>query len=56
MSQNTLAAGDAPAAGGRVRAVLAPKDPPAGAAGAPAAAPASAPVLRPSNALGGGSR
>ena len=55
-STGTNAAGDAPAAGGRVRAVLAPKDPPAGAAGAPAAAPASAPVLRPSNALGGGSR
>lgn len=48
------AAGDAPAPGGRVRAVLSPKDPPPGAAAAPEpAAPASAPQLRPSNSLGG---
>lgn len=39
---------------GRVRAVLAPKEPAAGAA-APAA-PASGPALRPSNSLGGGSQ
>ena len=52
----TNAAGDAPASGSRVRAVLAPKDPPPGA-GAPEAAPAaSAPVLRPSNSLGGGAK
>ena len=40
------------ATGGRVRAVLAPKDPPppAPATGGPA------PALRPSNTLGGGSR
>ena len=47
----TNAAGDAPAAGNRVRAVLAPKEPPAGAP-APAT-PGSAPVLRPSTSLGG---
>ena len=47
-------AGDAPAAGGRVRAVLSPKEQPSGAA-APANA-ASGPVLRPSNALGGASK
>ena len=52
----TNAAGDAPAPGGRVRAVLAPQDPPAGAAAPEAAPPASAPVLRPSNSLGGGSK
>ena len=39
---------------GRVRAVLAPKEPAAGAA-APVA-PASGPALRPSNSLGGGSQ
>lgn len=51
------AAGDAPAPGSRVRAVLAPKDPPPGAAAAPETAPAaSAPVLRPSNSLGGGAK
>lgn len=49
----TNAAGDAPAPGNRVRAVLAPKDPPAGAAVSP---PGAAPVLRPSNSLGGGSK
>lgn len=52
----TNAAGDAPAHGSRVRAVLAPKDPPPGAAAAEAAPPASAPVLRPSNSLGGGTK
>jgi len=41
--------------GGRVRAVLAPKDPPA-SAGAPAAPAASGPALRPSNSLGGGAK
>ena len=45
---------DGQAGGGRVRAVLAPKEPAAGAA-APAA-PASGPELRPSNSLGGGSQ
>lgn len=51
------AAGDTPAApGSRVRAVLAPKDPPPGGVAAPAAAPASGPVLRPSNSLGGGAK
>ena len=45
---------DGQAGGGRVRAVLAPKEPAAGAA-APAA-PASGPALRPSNSLGGGSQ
>ena len=54
---STSTAGDTPAPGSRVRAVLAPKDPPPGTA-APAAAPAAspAPALRPSNSLGGGSR
>ena len=47
-------AGDAPAAGGRVRAVLSPKEQPPGVA-APANA-ASGPALRPSNALGGASK
>ena len=51
--QRTHAAGDAPAPGNRVRAVLAPKEPPVGAAPAQAA-PAAA--LRPSNSLGGGSK
>jgi lipopolysaccharide export system protein LptA len=45
---------DGQTGGGRVRAVLAPKEPAAGAA-APAA-PASGPALRPSNSLGGGSQ
>ena len=51
------AAGGAPTAGGRVRAVLAPKDPPKGAA-APAApaVPSSGPGLRPSNSLSGGAK
>ena len=49
------APGDAPAPGGRVRAVLSPaKEQPAGVA-APAPA-ASGPVLRPSNSLGGASK
>ncbi|ART56599.1 lipopolysaccharide transport periplasmic protein LptA [Acidovorax carolinensis] len=49
------APGDAPASGGRVRAVLSPaKEQPAGVA-APAPA-ASGPVLRPSNSLGGASK
>lgn len=53
----TAAAGDTPAPGSRVRAVLAPKDPPPDAAAAPEAAPAaSAPTLRPSGSLGGGTR
>lgn len=48
------AVGDVSAPGGRVRAVLAPRDPKPGtpAAAAPAA-PASVPVLRPSTSLGG---
>ena len=53
---SSAAAGDAPTSGGRVRAVLAPRDPPPGAA-APAKAPESpAPALRPSNTLGGGAK
>ncbi|MBT9513976.1 MAG: lipopolysaccharide transport periplasmic protein LptA [Acidovorax sp.] len=52
----TNAAGDTPAPGSRVRAVLAPKDPPAGAAAPEAAPSASAPVLRPSSSLGGGAK
>ena len=52
----TNAAGDAPAPGSRVRAVLAPKDPPPAAAATEAASPASAPALRPSNSLGGGAK
>lgn len=52
----TNAAGDAPAPGSRVRAVLAPKDPPPAAAAPDAASPASAPALRPSNSLGGGAK
>ncbi|MFY3385824.1 lipopolysaccharide transport periplasmic protein LptA [Paracidovorax sp. MALMAid1276] len=56
-ASSTSAAGAAtPAPGGRVRAVLSPKDPPPNAAAAPAAPAASAPALRPSNSLGGGSR
>ena len=54
---SSTVAGDAPASGGRVRAVLAPKDPPPGAAAPPAKAPESpAPALRPSNTLGGGAK
>jgi lipopolysaccharide export system protein LptA len=52
----TNAAGDAPAPGSRVRAVLAPKDPSPAAAAPEAASPASAPALRPSNSLGGGAK
>ena len=52
----TNAAGDAPAPGSRVRAVLAPKAPPPAAAAPEAASPASAPALRPSNSLGGGAK
>lgn len=53
---SSAAAGDTPAPGGRVRAVLAPRDPPPGTA-APAKAPESpAPALRPSNTLGGGAK
>ncbi|KRD40981.1 MULTISPECIES: lipopolysaccharide transport periplasmic protein LptA [Acidovorax] len=52
----TNAAGDAPAPGSRVRAVLAPKDPPPAVAAPEAAPPASAPALRPSNSLGGGAK
>lgn len=48
---STNAAGDGPAPGGRVRAILSPKETPAGAA-APAA-PASGTTLRPSSTLGG---
>lgn len=48
---STNAAGDAPAPGGRVRAILSPKETPSGAA-APAA-PASGTTLRPSSTLGG---
>ena len=48
------AAGDGPVPGGRVRAVLSPKEPPAGAASAPVQEPAGAsPALRPSSTLGG---
>ena len=57
-NRSTNAAGDAPTAGGRVRAVLAPKDPKPGAA-APAPAPAvpsSGAGLRPSNTLSGGAQ
>ncbi|MGV3679007.1 MAG: lipopolysaccharide transport periplasmic protein LptA [Acidovorax sp.] len=50
----TNAAGDAQAPGGRVRAILSPKETPAGAA-APAA-PASGTTLRPSSTLGGGAK
>ena len=55
---SSTAAGDTPAPGGRVRAVLAPKDPPRGAV-APGVAPVTAPdapALRPSNSLGGGAK
>ncbi|MCE1193615.1 MAG: lipopolysaccharide transport periplasmic protein LptA [Acidovorax sp.] len=50
------ASGETPAPGSRVRAVLAPKDPPAAKTPPAATAPASAPALRPSNSLGGGSQ
>lgn len=58
--RNTAAgngAGSSPGSGGRVRAVLAPKEPPPGAA-APQATPPSSPppALRPSNSLGGGAQ
>ncbi len=53
---STNAAGDAPAPGSRVRAVLAPKDPPPGAAASEANPATPAPVLRPSNSLSGGSK
>lgn len=53
----TNAAGDAPARGGRVRAVLAPRETaPAAPAGGAAPAPDASPLLRPSNRLGGGAR
>jgi lipopolysaccharide export system protein LptA len=53
----TNAAGDAPASGGRVRAVLSPKDAAQPApAPAPQAAPASEPGLRPSTTLGGSAK
>jgi len=48
----TNAAGDAPAPGGRVRAILSPKETPA----AVPAAPASGTVLRPSGTLSGGAK
>lgn len=51
---STNAAGDAPAPGGRVRAILSPKETPASAA-APAA-PAPGTTLRPSNSLSGGAK
>jgi len=54
--QGATAAGDAPAPGSRVRAVLAPKDPPPASAAPEASPAASAPVLRPSNSLSGGAR
>jgi lipopolysaccharide export system protein LptA len=53
-SSTPSAAGDAPPSGGRVRAVLSPKEPAPGAA-APAPA-ASGPALRPSPTLGGPSK
>ncbi len=52
----TNAAGDAPAPGSRVRAVLAPKEPLPAAAPVEAAPAGSAPALRPSNSLGGGTK
>lgn len=55
-SAGNAAAGDVPAPGSRVRAVLAPKEPPPGAAAAEPAPAGSAPVLRPSNSLGGGAK
>ncbi|EJE54107.1 lipopolysaccharide transport periplasmic protein LptA [Acidovorax sp. CF316] len=51
---STNAAGDAPAPGGRVRAILSPKETPASAA-APAT-PAPSTTLRPSNSLSGGAK
>lgn len=47
---------DAPASSGRVRAVLAPKEPASGASAPASAAPASGPALRPSNSLSGGNQ
>ncbi|WP_119966935.1 lipopolysaccharide transport periplasmic protein LptA [Simplicispira lacusdiani] len=53
----TNAAGDAPVGGGRVRAVLSPKEAKPPAAGASEAAPAaSTPALRSSTTLGGGAK
>ncbi|CAN7740474.1 lipopolysaccharide transport periplasmic protein LptA [Acidovorax sp. LjRoot66] len=51
---STNAAGDTPAPGGRVRAILSPKETPASAA-APAAAASGTP-LRPSSTLSGGAK
>lgn len=55
-TRSTNAAGDVPTSGSRVRAVLAPKDPPPGAAAPSPAAPSSGPGLRPSNSLSGGAK
>ncbi|UCU98911.1 lipopolysaccharide transport periplasmic protein LptA [Acidovorax radicis] len=55
-TRSTNAAGDVPTPGSRVRAVLAPKDPPPGAAAPSPAAPSSGPGLRPSNSLSGGAK
>ena len=55
-TRSTNAAGDASTSGSRVRAVLAPKDPPPGAAVPSPAAPSSGPGLRPSNSLSGGAK
>ncbi len=55
-TRSTNAAGDASTSGSRVRAVLAPKDPPPGAAAPSPAAPSSGPGLRPSNSLSGGAK
>lgn len=52
----TNAAGDVPAGGGRVRAVLAPKDSKPGAAAPAPAVPSSGAALRPSNSLSGGAQ
>ena len=52
----TNSSGDAPAKGGRVRAVLSPKQAASESPASPAAAPASAPGLRPSTSLGGGAK
>ncbi len=51
---STNAAGDTPAPGGRVRAILSPKETPASAAAPAAAAPGTA--LRPSSTLSGGAK
>lgn len=47
--------GETPAAGGRVRAVLSPKDPPSGAV-SPAVPAPGGPALRSSNSMGGASK